>query len=233
MKHEVSLASLALAAMALSGFAQDFTRRADMMGGGGRDAGKCTIEVDVDGSAEISVSGDSGRLNTLSGQPAVWRRFQCSGPIPRNPGDFRFQGIDGRGRVTLARDPRNNRGVAVVRIDDPQGGREGYTFDLEWRGSNGGWAPAPPPPPPGPGGPNFPVSRAIRMCQDGVQEKLFHDGYKYVDFVQTNPDNRPGRNDWITGLVTGKRGPGTTRFSFECSVDFSSGRIRSVDVNRR
>jgi hypothetical protein len=31
-------------------------------------------------------------------------------------------------------DPRNGRGFAVVRIEDPQGGREGYTFDIEWSG---------------------------------------------------------------------------------------------------
>jgi hypothetical protein len=63
--------------------------------------------------------------------------MECSEPLPRNPGDFRFQGIDGRGRQTLVRDPNGNRGVAVVRIEDSKGGREGYTFDLEWSGGSG------------------------------------------------------------------------------------------------
>jgi hypothetical protein len=45
--------------------------------------------------------------------------------------------VDGRGRQTLLRDPSSNRGTAVVRIEDPQGGREGYTFDIEWRGAGG------------------------------------------------------------------------------------------------
>jgi hypothetical protein len=54
--------------------------------------------------------------------------------MPARPADFRFQGIDGRGRVQLVRDPRQNRGVAVVRIEDSKGGREGYTFDLIWQG---------------------------------------------------------------------------------------------------
>jgi len=31
----------------------------------------------------------------------------------------------------LVRDPRNG-GAAVVQISDPQGGAEGYTFDLFW-----------------------------------------------------------------------------------------------------
>jgi hypothetical protein len=109
------------------------SRRASIVGNGNGDQGKCTIEVDVDQSAEVEIRGDSGRIRTLSGQPATWRRFECTGPIPRNPTDFRFRGIDGRGRQQLVGDPRQS-GVAVVRIDDPKGGREGYTFDLEWRG---------------------------------------------------------------------------------------------------
>ena len=62
----------------------------------------------------------------------------CTGPLPRNVADFRFSGVDGRGRQTLVSDPRNNRGVAVIRIEDPQGGREGYTFDITWSGGGGG-----------------------------------------------------------------------------------------------
>jgi hypothetical protein len=54
--------------------------------------------------------------------------------LPTNPNDFRFRGIDGRGRQELSREPRHNRGAALIRIDDPKGGVEGYTFDLEWRG---------------------------------------------------------------------------------------------------
>src|SRR4051812_38658712 len=111
-------------------------RRANITGGGG-DGGKCTIEVDVDDVAEVEVFGDQGFIRTISGAPSNWRRFQCSSPIPRNPVDFRFRGIDGRGNVQLVRDPRGNGGRAVVRIEDRRGGREGYTFDLEWRGSGG------------------------------------------------------------------------------------------------
>lgn len=114
--------------------AQNDVRRASLTGTRG-DQGKCTIEVEVDGTAEVEVYGDTGRIRTLAGQPAVWRRMECSDPVPRNPTDFRFKGIDGRGQVALIRDPRSNRGIAVVRIDDPKSGREGYTFDLEWSGN--------------------------------------------------------------------------------------------------
>lgn len=115
--------------------AQVQTRRASIVGSRG-DEGKCTIEVRVDVAAEVEVTGDMGRIRTLSGQPANWVRFECSSPIPRNPADFRFKGIDGRGNVQLIRDPMSTRGTAVVRIDDPKGGSEGYTFDLLWRGGS-------------------------------------------------------------------------------------------------
>jgi hypothetical protein len=57
--------------------------------------------------------------------------------MPPQPANFRFQGIDGRGRQTLLADPISNRGTAVVRIEDPKGGRERYTFDLLWNGNGG------------------------------------------------------------------------------------------------
>ena len=118
-------------------FAQQVaTFRAQIRGGG--DHGKCTIEVDVDGVAEIEIQGDQGRMRTLSGNPSGWRRMVCNEPMPQNPQGFHFSGVDGRGRQTLLRDPSSNRGVAVVRIEDPQGGHEGYTFDIEWRGAGGG-----------------------------------------------------------------------------------------------
>src|SRR5205809_708657 len=120
-------------------FAQQVaTFRAQIRGGGG-DRGKCTIEVDVDGVAEIEIRGDQGTMRTLSGNPAGWRRMECNQPLPQNPQGFRFSGVDGRGRQTLLRDPSSNRGIAVVRIEDPQGGHEGYTFDIEWGGPVGGY----------------------------------------------------------------------------------------------
>jgi len=148
---------LALAALWIPA-AEGQSIRANIRGGGGD--GKCTFEVVVDGAAEVQIRGDQGSLRTLSGEPARWVRLDCNQPLPSNPSDFRFQGIDGRGRQDLVRDPRNNRGAAVVRIEDPKGGSEGYTGDIMWRGGNGGgnWGPGPgggggrPPGRPGPGG---------------------------------------------------------------------------------
>jgi len=116
--------------------AQVQTRRASIVGnGGGED--KCTVEVRVDITAEVEITGDMARGRTMGGQPAQFTRFECTSPLPSNPVDFRFHGVDGRGNVNLVRDPSSARGIAVVRIDDPKGGSEGYTFDLTWRGGSG------------------------------------------------------------------------------------------------
>ncbi len=107
--------------------------RASITGGGGD--GKCTIEVDVDDVAMVEISGAQGRLITMSGQPAEWRRMQCNQPMPADPYDFRFTGIDGRGRVALVRDPRQNRGVAVIRIEVT--GEAVKVIPLIWSGGAG------------------------------------------------------------------------------------------------
>lgn len=134
MKSAKWLAPAIMAVVALPGWGRyEETRRASIHGGG--DHGKCTIEVEVDQAAEIAVIGDTGIIRTLSGSPAHWRRLECNAPLPSNPYDFRFRGIDGRGDVNLVQQPGRGR-PAVVRIFDRKGGREGYTFDLEWRGGD-------------------------------------------------------------------------------------------------
>src|SRR5215467_4586255 len=130
------IALTVLAIGALTGPANAQMRRAATVGGGDNQSGKCTIEVVVDGTAEVEVRGDTAQLRNISGQPPQWRRFECTGALPANPVDFRFQGIDGRGRQELVRDPRNG-GAAVVRIEDQNGGQEAYTFDLTWGRGNG------------------------------------------------------------------------------------------------
>ena len=225
----------AVSALMQAAYANPAPRRATITGGGGN--GRCTIEVIVDGSVEVEVSGDSGLLTTISGQTSEWRRFQCNTPIPRNPADFRVIRLSGRGTVRLTQDPRHTGGRAVIHIGDPKAGRGSYTFDLQWQGNRGAWPPvypghpgSPNPPIPAPGG--FPMARVIRMCQDSVTDRLNQDGYSYITFERTTPDNNPGRNDWVTGTAKATRRFETRWFSFSCSVDFRAGIVRSVDVRR-
>ena len=135
MNRPVSLcgASLAFAAFILG---QSPQRQAVIRGGGNPDQGKCTVEVLVDGAAEVQVQGTSAAIRTTSGQPAQWRRFECTSAMPANPANFHFSGVDGRGRQELIRDPRNG-GAAVVGIVDSDNGAEAYTFDLTWGGYQG------------------------------------------------------------------------------------------------
>src|SRR5947209_1119451 len=123
------LAFVTLTITAGSMSAQMSQRRAVVTGRGDPDRGKCTIEVVVDGAAEVEIRGENAILRNLSGRPPEWRRFECTSVMPPNPADFRFAGVDGRGRQQLVRDPRSGGG-AVVRIEDPDNGAEGYTFDL-------------------------------------------------------------------------------------------------------
>ncbi len=134
MKNRLALGCCVLIGTLMPVWAQD-SMRAIMKGRPNGDRGKCTIEVNVDDVVEVEVIGDRGRMRTLSGQPSQWRRFECNSIMPLRPNDFRFTGIDGRGRMTLVRDPRDG-GPAVIRIEDPKAGYEGYTFDLEWRGGS-------------------------------------------------------------------------------------------------
>ncbi len=218
--------------------AQTLERRATITGGRG-DSGKCTIEVEVDGVADVEIRGDRAVLRTVSGNPAQWRRFQCTGPLPVNPAEFSFTGIDGRGRQDLVQDPRSARGVAVVRIEDPRGGSEGYTFDVEWRGvgpANG----------PGQGfgrGPErglgplrgFATADAISACLLAVERRGQQEGYRNLRFGSVRADDRPGRADWIVGVARGQAGLGgrVADLEFACSGNLETGNIRAVELNPR
>jgi hypothetical protein len=200
-----------------------------MTGGGAPDRGKCTIEVVVDGAAEVEIRGDSAVLRNLAGQPPQWRRFECNGVMPPNPANFRFAGVDGRGSQELVRGPQNG-GPAVVRIQDPQSGSEGYTFDIFW---GGGFPGAPMIPPRPPAGQRFTTEQAVQSCQDAVRRQAserFHT--ENIAFRKTALDDNPGRQDWVTGLVDVRRGDERDAlFRFSCSVNFATGELRSVQID--
>jgi hypothetical protein len=105
---------------------------------GGTGNGKCTFEVVVYGVAEVQIRGDEGRLVSIDGAPAEWRRLDCNQPVPTSTRDFDFKGVDGHGKQGLVQSPNNTDGVAVVRIDNTVGGKagkgEGYTGDITWKG---------------------------------------------------------------------------------------------------
>lgn len=227
----IGLTVLAVTAGMASG--QTIPRRANVSGGGNPNQGKCTIEVVVDGAAEVEIRGDSGTLRNLSGQPSQWRRFECNSPLPANPQNFRFVGIDGRGSQELVRGPQNG-GVAVIRIQDPASGAEGYTFDITWGGGFDGRygmndrrneRPA--------DAPRFTTEQAVRACQDTVRQQAYERfRSSNIAFRRTTIDDKPGRQDWVNGLVDMRRGyDHDVTYRFACSVDFQTGAVRSAQMD--
>ena len=233
----VSIGVAAFAAIAGTASGQTVQRRASITGGGSPEWGKCTIEVVVDGAAEVEVRGGNATLRNLSGQPPQWRRFECTSGIPANPGNFRFTGVDGRGSQELVRGPQDG-GATVVRIQDPEGGAGGYTFDLTWGrgdrgnpnvqgrgGMDGGRDQR--------GGQRFTTEQAVRVCQDAVQQQAFdrfHIGN--IAFRRTALDDNPGRQDWVTGMFDIRRGYDRDEtYNFSCSVNFETGQVRSAQID--
>jgi hypothetical protein len=188
----------------------------------------------------VEIRGNRAILRNIAGQPPQWRRFECTDALPRNPAEFRFQGIDGRGRQTLFRDPRNNGGAAVIRIEDPASGSEGYTFDIMWGGGYGQ----------GPirndqgggrfeggrsgGGPGrrFTTEQAVQVCESSIRqqaEQRFRT--RTIDFRGTALDDNPGRQDWVMGMFDVQRSPGRGEtYNFSCSVNFDTGLVRSAQI---
>jgi len=87
----------------LPGAAQTQTINARISGNGNGNNGKCTFEVVVQGRAEVQIRGDQGRVVSESGSPATWKRLDCNQPLPPNPANFKFSGVDGHGRQTRVR----------------------------------------------------------------------------------------------------------------------------------
>ncbi len=226
----------------------DQIRRAQIGGSGGA-SGKCRIEVRVETSAEVDVYGDSGRLRTIAGQPATWTRMDCTAPLPYKMSDFRFRGIDGRGNVRLLQDPRNNNSVAVIRIDDPKSGSEGYTFEIQWSGASGGapsdgfaaGAGAAATTGTGPAGPNpapaggISAERAIDLCRTELHARAERDyGLRNIEITSAAVDTGQGMRDWITGAFNdrsgvARRSPG---YRFRCAVDYGTGQVRALEITR-
>src|ERR1051325_9057023 len=230
----VTIVGIGLAQFASS---QGIQRRATMIGGGTPDRGHCRVEVVVDGSAEVELRGDTGLLRDLQGQNPMWRRFECTGTLPVNPGFFRFESVSGRGRQELVRDPRNG-GAAVVQISDREGGADTYVFDLFWgNGPEGRFEPRRPEPEyrpeyrPGERAGRFTTDQATRVCQDSIlaqARERFHTDQ--INFRRVRMDDNPGRNDWVLGVVEVRRRWGDEAFHFSCSVNFDTGRVRSAEI---
>jgi hypothetical protein len=238
--------------------AQTYERRAALSGSGvSGGQGKCTVEVVVDGTAEVQIRGDRGILRNVTGGAPQWRRFECTGPLPNNPADFRFTGVDGRGSQQLVRDPRNG-GIAVVRITDPEGGSEGYTFDVSWSGGsaysspnrndsifdnsgnrndsifdNGGNG--------GGRGRRISTDEAVRVCQDAVREEAAQRfNTSDIEFRNASIEDNRGPRDIVAGTFVIRNGANANgnygrqnSHRFSCSMNFNNGQLQAVQIDQQ
>ena len=224
-----------LLCLALSATAQN-TINARISGGGG--SGKCTFEVRVDGIANVQIRGNQGYIQTKTGMPAQWVRLQCNQPLPRNPNNFRFAGVDGRGKQYLYKNPNGNNGVAVIRIEDNRSGLEGYTGDIFWNGGNnnggnwnnwwndnwnggGGWGNGGGGQMSPPGGGNGQWNNnLIPNCQRAVRNKVQGAaGGAQVNFNGTPSRNQAGSFIMIDGNGNARANNGKQgNFSYHCTM---------------
>jgi hypothetical protein len=212
--------------------AQTFRQQAAIVGGG--DAGRCTVEIVVDGVAEVAIRGNDATVTNLKGQAPRLRRFECNAFLPPNPEDFRFRGISGRGSQNLMNPPLQGQ-PAVVRIEDPQNGEDRYVFELSWRRGGGpGFEP-------GPStdrrdqrdGHRFTTDQAVEVCRSAVRTET-QNRYRTgdVNFREIRIDDAPGRSDWVIGTLEARH-PGRPDeiLRFSCSVNFETGQVRSAQVD--
>lgn len=211
-----------------NGQAQDI--RARMSGGGG--SGKCTFEVVVSGpAAEVRIRSDQGNLRASGGQ-AQWRRLDCNQPLPRQPVNFRFSGVDGHGHQSLVQDPGANNGVAVIRIDNGNRSNEGYTGNITWNGGgNAGWGNYQNNTSNGEGySNNGGANSALQACQDTVVSQVRTDHHKAQN-VQFLPDTvrMSQRSNGLAslegnGLYRSSNGR-SRNFTFNCLYDVRRGQV--------
>jgi hypothetical protein len=87
----------------------------------------------VDGSDCIVLRGDRVTIRHLEARPVTQDSHDLSSALPRRPLNVRLQRIQGRGRITLSREPTAANGyTAEVCIEDDKGGDDLYEFELTW-----------------------------------------------------------------------------------------------------
>jgi len=72
-------------------------------------------------------------------------------------------------------------------------------------------------------------TETARACERAVTDRIRRDGYQRYSFGRMSMDN--GQN--VVGSVMADRGNISDSFDFTCAVNVNSGRVRSVQVNRR
>lgn len=99
------------------------------------ESGACILRVQVDGSSDLMVKGDSLTLRAVHGANPVDQGSVCSEILPEAPlGSFRMELLQGRGRALLVENPSGRNGYqAWIRVDDNSSGADLYELRLSWQ----------------------------------------------------------------------------------------------------
>ena len=97
--------------------------------------GTCQIEAVIDGTAVLSISGESASYEILSGQPEKESSIGCNGALPNRPlSEFEVRKNKGRGSLKTLAPPNTSNGfTAKLQIDDPSRGADRYVLVLRWK----------------------------------------------------------------------------------------------------
>ena len=87
----------------------------------------------VDGSDVIYLRGNQVDIRHLDAQPITNSNYLLPVPLPRRGVSLQLRKLQGRGNIQLVQQPSPQTNyTAAVRIDDPEGGRDYYEFELIW-----------------------------------------------------------------------------------------------------
>lgn len=90
-------------------------------------------EGEVDGKVEITIRGDRMDTREISGPMTNALKYRVYDALPARSGKIRLQVQQGRGTVKITQQPgSSNNYSAVISVEDPQGGRSLYAFQLFW-----------------------------------------------------------------------------------------------------
>jgi hypothetical protein len=76
-------------------------------------------------------------------------------------------------------------------------------------------------------------TRAIAACRAAVEKKMGQDGYSEVEVRSAAPDVRHASAERVLGRVSAARGGHNELFDYYCSVEFSSGKLWGVRLDKR
>jgi hypothetical protein len=197
--------------------------------------GRCRVRVRIDDEADVELRGDTIRIHVIKGGPGKDEGTECNAPLPTsgNITNFRFRGIDGRGTPRLVQEPASrNSYVAVVNIQDPRGGSEGFTYELTWNwdgqgggsggsgGSGGGGF--------FPGGPSD-QSAIERACLAELRNRVGREQRVSVQSLfDTRRETARGGRDILAGSMNLLRNQQRETATFRCTFYARDNRVEDV-----